>query len=231
VNGWKTAHFHLAKRLTCPIKLNMQKIYLLLPLTGAILLCGCDKQAKINNEKIQILAQNIIQFEQNQSKQMAAFQSQLTSLAPMLDKMNNSYFEKNRDDALFFHTNTLFLLLTIGKQIESQLQAADTERQAQNSLMYNYHTNEMDAVHFNAAQIQGAMTGQEGRIENNVNAETRRANANLGDELLKQIKLSAPDAVETARQRKMEADMAQIQRDLDAIKARLGITNQPASQP
>ncbi|HEY1719477.1 MAG TPA: hypothetical protein VGH42_14450 [Verrucomicrobiae bacterium] len=209
----------------------MQKIYLLLPLTGAILLCGCDKQAKINNEKIQILAQNIIQFEQNQSKQMAAFQSQLTSLAPMLDKMNNSYFEKNRDDALFFHTNTLFLLLTIGKQIESQLQAADIERQAQNSLMYNYHTNEMDAVHFNAAQIQGAMTGQEGRIENNVNAETRRANANLGDELLKQIKLSAPDAVETARQRKMEADMAQIQRDLDAIKARLGITNQPASQP
>src|SRR5271170_6131663 len=114
----------------------MQKICFLLSLAGAVLFCGCNKQAKINNQKIDVLNQKIIQLEQIQSKQMEALQLQLTSLAPMLDKMNNSYFEKNRDDALFFHTNTLYLLLTIGKQIEAQLQAADTEREAQNSQAY-----------------------------------------------------------------------------------------------
>jgi hypothetical protein len=210
----------------------MQKICLLLSLAGAVLLCGCDKQAKINNEKIELLAQNIIQFEQNQSKQMAVIQSEQTSLAPMLDKMNNSYFEKNRDDALFFHTNTLFLLLTIGKQIESQLQAADTEREMESSLLHSYHTNEMDRMHSDAAQIQGAMAGQESRVEDEVNAETRRVAANLSNELLKQIKLSAPDEVEIARHREMEADIAQIRRDLDQIKTQIGqITNQPAIRP
>jgi len=205
----------------------MQKICLLLSLAGAVLFCGCDKQTKINSEKIQILSQNIIQFEQNQSKQMASLQSQLTSLAPMLDKMNNSYFEKNRDDALFFHTNTLYLLLTIGKQIEAQLQAADAESEAQNSLAYYYHTNQLGAMYLSAAQMEDTMDSRESRIEDKINAETRR----VSDALLKQIKLSAPDAVETAKRKEMEADVAQIQRDLDQIKSRLGITNQPAARP
>ena len=76
-------------------------------------------------------------------------------------------------------------------------------------------------------QIQDAMAGQEKRIEDNVNAETRQTGAGLGDELLKQIKLSAPDAVETARLKEMEADVAQIRRDIDAIKVQLK-NNQPA---
>src|ERR1700744_2776094 len=102
----------------------MQKKYLILTCLGASLFCGCDKQAKINSEKIQTLSQKIAEVEQVQSKQMAVIQSELASLAPTMDKMNNNYFEKNRDDALFFQTNTLFLLLTVGKQISAQLGVA-----------------------------------------------------------------------------------------------------------
>src|ERR1700733_4969241 len=120
----------------------MQKTYLLLSLTAVVLFCGCNKHAKLNSAKIDILSQKIIQLEQSQSKQTAVIQSQLTSLAPMLDKMNNYYFEKSHDDAFFYHTNTLFLLLTVGQKIESQLQVADTERAAQNSLANFYHTNQ-----------------------------------------------------------------------------------------
>jgi hypothetical protein len=209
----------------------MKNIHLLLTLAGAVLLCGCNKQAKINNEKIEILSQKIIQLEQSQSRQMAAIQSQLTSLTPMLDKMNNYYFEKSHDDAFFYHTNTLYLLLTVGQKIESQLQVADAGREAQNSLAFSYHTNQTATMYLCAAQIKDTMTGQESRIENNVNAETRRVGEALGDAVLKQIKLSAPDAIEAARRKEMEADVAQIQRDIDMIKARLGITNQPAAKP
>jgi hypothetical protein len=209
----------------------MQKIYFLLPLAGAVLLCGCGKQAKINSEKIEALSQKIVQLEQNQAKQMAVIQSELASLAPMLDRMNNSYFAKNHEDEFFYHTNTLYLLLTVDKKIESQLQIADLERASENSLAYYYHTNQTDTMYFCLAQIRDALAGQESRIEDNVNAETKKVGANLSDALLKQIKLSVPDAAENARRREMEADVAQIKRDLAAIKARLETTNQPAARP
>lgn len=209
----------------------MQKTFLLLSLSGAVLLCGCNQQTKINSQKIDLLSQQIVQLEQAQSKQMALLQTQLISLAPELDKMNNSYFEKNRDDALFFHTNTLYLLLTIGKQIELQLQTADAESAAQNSQVYSYHTNQISTAYLCAAQIEDAMTAQESRMEDNINAETRRVSAALNDALLKQIKLSsAPDAAEIARRKEMEIEVAQIQRDLDIIKVRLASTNQPAAR-
>jgi hypothetical protein len=221
----------------------MNKTHILLSLTGAALLCGCDKQTKINSEKIQMLSQNIIQFEQNQAKQMAAIQSQLTSLAPRLDQMNSSYFAKNRDDEFFYHTNTLYLLLMVDKKIEAHLQVADTKSEAESLRAYSYHTNEMDLLQFYAAQIQDAMTsqesrmrdalaGQEARIEAKVNAETRQTGTNLSDELLKQLKLLAPDADETARRKEMTADVAQIKRELEQIQVQLGqMTNPPAARP
>ena len=210
----------------------MKKTSLLVALTGAALLCGCGKQTKINTEEIKILSQQMVQLQQTQAKQMAAIQSELTSLAPMLDKINNFYFEKARDDALSYHTNTLYLLLAVDKNIESELQIAATEREADSSLAYSYHTNEMDLLNFQATQIQDAMAGQESRIGDKVNAETRRVGADMSDELLKQIKLSAPDEVEIARRRELAADVAQIKRDLDQIKAQLGqMTNQPAARP
>jgi hypothetical protein len=205
----------------------MKKTYLLICAASMALFCGCDKQAKINSAKIEVLSQKIVQLEQSQSKQLALIQSQLASLTPMLDKMNNYYFEKGHDEAFFFHTNTLYLLLTIGQKIESQLQTADAGRAAQNLLVYSYHTNQTATMYLYTAQIQDAMTGQESRVENNVNAETRR----MGDELLKQIKLSAPDAVEIARLKEIETDVVQMQQDIVLIKTRLGITNQPAIGP
>jgi len=210
----------------------MKKTCFFLVLAVTAFLCGCGKQTKINTAKIEILSQQMVQLQQSQAKQMAAIQSQLASLAPMLEKINNFYFEKARDDALSYHTNTLYLLLAVDKNIESQLQVADSEREADSSLVYSYHTNEMDLVSFYATQIQDAMMTQESRIEDKVNAETRRVGANMSDELLKQIKLSAPDEAESARRRQMEADMAQIKRDLDQIKAQLGPpAGPPAARP
>ena len=198
----------------------MKKTFLLLSLAGTALLCGCDKQTKINSEKIELLSRNIIQFEQNQVRQMATIQTELTSLGPMLDKMNDFYFEKSHDQAFFFHTNTLYLLLMVDKKIESQLQLADTERAAQNAQAYDYYTNQMATLF----QVQDALAAQEGRIEDKVNAETKRAS----DELQQQIKLLAPDAAEIARRQEMAATVAEIKRELDQVKAQLGeLTNPP----
>jgi hypothetical protein len=199
----------------------MKKIFLLLSLASTALLCGCDKQTKINSEKIELLSRNILQFEQNQIRQMATIQTELTSLGPMLDKMNDFYFEKSHDQAFFFHTNTLYLLLMVDKKIESQLQLADTERAAQNVEAYDYYTNQMATLF----QVQDALAAQEGRIEDKVNAETKSAS----DNLQQQIKLLAPDAAAIARQQEMAATVAEIKRELDQVKAQLGaLTNQPS---
>src|ERR1039458_8983622 len=172
-------------------------------LAGAVLLCGCGKQTKINTEEIKLLSQQMVLLQQTQARQMAEIQTQLTSLAPMLDK-----------------------------NIESQLQVADAERQSSGSLMYSFHTNEMDLLNFYAVQNQDAMTTQESRIVDKVNAQTRQAVADVRDELLKQIKLSAPDEAATARMKKIESDVAQIRLDLDQIKLQLAqMTNQPAARP
>ena len=205
----------------------MKKTGLLLTLIGATLLVGCDKETKINSEKINLLSQNIIQLEQSQAKQMAVLQSELNSLAPRLDKINDFYFEKSHDDAFFYHTNTLFLLLTVGQRIEAQLQMADTKSDAEKSLAYYYHTNQTGTMYLCSMQIQDAMSTQEKRIEDNVNAQTVRMGAALSDELLNQMKLLTPDAAEITRQKDMEAEVAQIKADLDQIKAQLEITNHP----
>ena len=205
----------------------MQKIYILLPLAGAAFLCGCDKQTQVNTEKIQALSQKIIQLQQNQARELAALQSQLASLPPMLDKMDSYYYAKGHDDALFYHTNSLQLLLAVDRKIVAQFQDASTERETANSLSYYYHTNQTDTMFFCAAQIEEAMAGQEKRIEDTVNAETRRVGAGVADELQQQIKLSAPDKAEIARRMEMETEVTQIQHDIELIKARLGITNAP----
>ena len=205
----------------------MKQIYFLLPLTGAVLFCGCNKQTKINTEKIEALSQQVAQLEQTQSRQMTAIQSQLTALTPALDKINSSYFEKSHEDAFFFHTNTLYLLLTVDRKIEAQLQVAETERQADSSLAYYYHTNQNDTMYFCVAQIENSMEGMETRMADKMNTKTRQ----VGDELLGQIKLAVPDETEISRRKEMAADLVQIKNNLAEIKARLGITNSPAARP
>ena len=188
---------------------------------AALLVCGCDKQAKINSAKIDILTRNLLQFEQAQAKQTAAVQAQLTALEPMLDKMNDYYFEKSHDEAFFFHTNTLYLVLAVDKKIEAQLQVADTERVAQNAQTYGYYTNQMGMLFL----LQDALAGQEGRITDKVNAETKQLSAAATDALMNQIKLLVPDADEIARRKELAADVAEIKRELEQIKAQLAPAN------
>ncbi len=163
--------------------------------------CGCSKQTRLNGEKIEALSQKIARLEQDQSRQVAAIQTQLAALTPALDKINNSYFEKSHEDAFFFHTNTLYLLLTVDRKIEAQLQVAEKERQSDSSLAYYYHTNQTDTMYFCVAQLENAMQAQETRMVDNINAETRR----VGEGVAAQIRSSAPDEAEIARRKEMEA--------------------------
>ena len=199
----------------------------MLPLTGAVLLCGCDQQAKLNGEKIEALSQQVIQLQQNQLREITALQTQLTALTPALDKINNSYFEKSHEDAFFFHTNTLYLLLTVDRKIEAQLQVAETERQADSSLAYYYHTNQTDTMYFCVAQIENALEAQGAQIADKVNTQTRVT----GDQVMGQIKLLVPDDAEIARRKELAAEVSELKQDLDEIKAQLKITSAPPAQP
>ena len=205
----------------------MKQTYFLLPLIGAALLCGCNKQTKINTEKIEALSQQVIQLQQSQTRQMAAIQSQLAALTPALDKINGSYFEKSHEDAFFFHTNTLYLLLTVDRKIEAQLRVAETERQADSSLAYYYHTNQNDTMYFCIAQIENSLEGMEGRMLDKISTQTRVT----GDQIMGQIKLLAPDQAEIARRQELAADVSQIKLELDQIMAYLKLTNSPPAQP
>ena len=113
------------------------------------------------------------------------------------------------------------------------MKTAAAERQTDHSLAFAYHTNELDLMNFYAAQIKDAMSGQEGRIEDKVNAGIRQTGTDLRDELVKQIKVLAPDEAEIARRRQLEADVAQIKRQIEQIQAQLGkmATSMPAVRP
>lgn len=197
--------------------MKKSSLCLWLAVASVALLCGCDKQAKLNSAKIDLLSRNIVQFEQGQAREMAAIQAKLTSLGPMLDKINGSYFEKNHDQAFFFHTNTLYLILMVDKQIEAHLQQADTERAAQNAQVYAYYTNQVGMTYLCSTQIQNALMAQEGRM----NEKIGRAVADLREELQRQIKSVIPDAGEIARRKQAAADVAEIKRELSQIQAHL----------
>ena len=64
----------------------MKNLFLAVLFSSTILLCGCDKQAKINSQKIDALSETVAHQEQIQSKQMAFLQAQMAMLAPQLDK-------------------------------------------------------------------------------------------------------------------------------------------------
>jgi len=220
--------FHRRVREAWPhLKLNMHKIRVFVLLIVAGFLCGCNKQAKINSQKIDTLSQRITQLEQNQAKQMQILQAELNELAPELNRVNSAYFEKDRDAALFFHTNTLYLLLTIGKQIESQLQLADSEREAQNGLNYAYHTNELGALYICTAQLSQALVDQQKAIVDSVNAETRNAIASSQDAVIAQIKAATtPDPAVAVWRQNMQTELAQLEGKVNALNARLQ-TNSP----
>ena len=210
--------------------MNLKLQLLILCLASGLVLCGCDKQAKINSQKIDVLSEKMVHLEQIHAKQFAILQAQMAMLAPQLDKEASAYFEKNHDYALFFHTNTLFLLITIGKKIEAQLQAAESVQADQNFLAYKYHTNQISTTYLGAAQIEEEMTALAKRLEQKINAETWQSSAALSNALMNQIVISAmPSAPEVAWKQQMESQLIQIKRDLEAIKTRLANTNEPAA--
>lgn len=213
----------------------MQKIHLLLVLAGAACLCGCDKETQVKTQKIDVLTQKIFILQQSQARQLAAIESQLAALPPFLEKLENNYYVRSQDRALFYQTNTLYFLLTMDKKIQAQFQLADAAHKASDALAYYYHTNQTDTAYFCAGQIADAMDAQEKRIEDAVNAETRRASSTLGDTVAAQIKSLSPDPAqvkaEAARRMEMAARLDQIQRELDQIKALLKSTNSPALRP
>jgi len=211
----------------------MQKtwLYLLLP---AVLACGCDKQTKINTAKIDALTQRLAVLQQIQSNQLAEVRAQLAALAPTLGKLNGTYYEKSHEDAFFFHTNTLYLLLMVDQKIEAELQTAAAERQAEHELAHAYHTNQLGTMALVATLTSDAIAAMEGRLETNVAAETSRATAALGEKLAAQIRASAPDAAELAWRQQMAADLAQLKSGLAQITAqleKLSATHPPATAP
>jgi hypothetical protein len=209
----------------------MQKIQLLLALAVVVFVCGCDQQVQTNTQKIDVLTQKMFILQQNQSQQLAAIQAQLAALPAQLDKMEQAYHAKAQEKSLFYHTNNLYLLLAIDKKIQAQFQLAAAGSEAANAQAHAYHTNETDTAFFCASQIADALATQEKRIVENVNAETRRASTTLGGDLTSQIKQSAPDKTDAARLKEMEAALREIQRDLDLLQARLGLTNPSAARP
>ena len=207
----------------------VRQIFLIL---GAAWFCGCEKQAKTNGEKLDSLAGRLARQEQVQSNKMLLLQAQLALLAPQLDKETAEYFEKNKDAALFFHTNTLFLLLRIDRHIEEQLAAAAAERAGQNETIHNYHTNQLGTLLYCTAQIEETMQNQLNQLEEKINAESARLNAASSNALIQQMKNPAPTAAdEIAWRKQIQVELAAFRHELEMLKSRLPAapTNLPAA--
>jgi hypothetical protein len=200
-------------------------------LTGSVAwFCGCEKQAKINGDKLDQLTDRFAREEQMQSNKMLLLQGQLALLGPQLDKEAGDYFAKNHEAALFFHTNTLFLLLTIDQHIEAQLQTTETELAAQARTLYHDHTNELGTLLLSAAHIEETVQGQLNQLEEKINAESARVNSATSNALMQELKLTpAPTADELAWRKQISDELANLRRELEAIKTRFNpaATNLP----
>jgi hypothetical protein len=210
----------------------MPRIQLLSALAAAAMLCGCDKQVQVNTQKIDAVTQKMFAVQQAQSKQLADLQAQLAVLASRMDKTAADYYVQSQDKALFYHTNTLYFLLTIDKKIQSELQLAEAARASDSSRAFFYHTNTLDTIYFCTSQIADALTAQEKRLQDSVKTETAQWGKTLGDELASRKKVAAEDHDEMMKQlAALQTKLAQIQSDLNQLKAQIGGANRPASQP
>lgn len=196
------------------------------------MLCGCDKQVQVNTQKIDAVTQKIFAVQQAQSKQLTDLQAQLAALANRLDKTEADYYVQSQDKALFYHTNTLYFLLTIDKKIQSELQLAEAARASAGNRAFFYHTNTLDTIYFCTSQIADALTAQEKRIKDSVKTETAQWGKTLGDELASRKQVAAEDHDEMMKQlAALQAKLAQMQTDLNQLKAQIGGANRPAGQP
>lgn len=199
-------------------------------LAGAILLCGCNKDIRIKTEKIDELTRQMFTMQQEQARQLAEMRSQLSALPVHLDKTQLDYFVKGQEKALFYQTNALFLLLAVDKKIQAQFLEAAEARVAANQQAIAIHTNETELALYCTAQITAALASQEKSIQENVSEEIQLASATLGNNLTNLVQQLAADKSDANRLKTLESELAQIQRDLSLIKARLGITNATLAQ-
>jgi hypothetical protein len=197
----------------------------------AALLCGCDKQTQVKTEKIDVLTQKMFILQQSQAKQLEAIQSQLAALQARLDKSSKAesdYFLQSQDRALFYHTNTLYFLLTVDKKIQGQFDLAAAAREDAKTRALFYHTNLLDTVYFCTSQVADGMAAQEKRIEDNLNAQSTLMFKSLGEQLADQAKTAEANQAEAVKRiESLETRLAQIQRDLDQLKTHLVNLSKP----
>lgn len=203
----------------------MKMNHSILAVAAVLLFCGCNKDIRAKTEKIDELTRQMFAMQQEQARQLAEMRSQLSALPVHLDKTQLDYFVKGQEKALFYQTNALFLLLAVDKKIQTQFQEAAEARAAANQQAYVYHTNETDLAVFTATQTAAALAAQETRILEKLSAELQSAKAELGGALTNQVQQLAADRSEATRLQTIEMQLAQLRRDLDLIKTRLGITN------
>jgi hypothetical protein len=207
----------------------MQKKFILAALAGLALVCGCNKDIRSNTEKIDALTQKMFVLQQKQAQQLANVQKLLASLPVQLDETQLEYFVKGQEKALFYQTNVLFLLVTVDKRIQSQLQEAADARAAASKTAHDYHTNETELTLYSAAQIIGALTEQEQRIMAKVQTDIQQSTASVGNLLTNQIRQLAADKSVENQLKSIAASLAQLQRDLEQIKTRMAATTNSAA--
>lgn len=206
----------------------MKKGLIHILLAGAVLaFVGCDNQTKLTMEQIAEQTRKLTVLQENQAKQIAQLQAQLAELGPRLDNMNSAYFEKSYTDAFFFHTNTLYLLLAVDRQIESALKAVETKQQTEHDLAYFYHTNLLASLRDYQVETKAAFLDQTKQLATNIINDSHQIAAALAE----QVQGLAPDEKELARRQQLVDDLLQIKADLAQIKARFAITNLPAAKP
>lgn len=215
--------FCLEMRVASCLNEMVMRVFRILFLAAvAAIFSGCEKQAKLNNEKLDQLAARLAQQEMVQSNKMLLIQAQLALLAPQLDKEASEYFEKNRDAALFFHTNTLYLLLNIDKHIETQLEKAELERAGISNAMFSYHTNQISTTLYGVAQVEETTQDQLNKLEERLNAEAARLSHTTSNALMQEIIRPAELTTnEIAWRKEMQDTLAAIRRELESLKARL----------
>lgn len=199
---------------------------LLLAMTAA--LCGCNKQVQVNTEKIDVLTRKMFAVQQDQSKQLAEIQAQLAALAARQNKTAADYFASNQERALFYHTNTLYFLLTVDKKIQAEFQLAQAAGNTAGDRAFFYHTNELDTLYFCTTQIANALAAQEKRLTDSLKTETGQLDAAMAS----QKNAATADHAETLKRiQAIEASLAQVQTALGQLQVQLGKLSAPATPP
>ena len=158
-------------------------------ITAAALLCGCDNQTKSDTAKIEALAHKIDVVYSNSillfSNQMD-LASEIISVKRDMGQMNYYYFTNSHQDALFYYTNTMHVLLLLDKKLDLQFKVAEAQSQADKESI-------QDTINTETKRV---VSGNEKILEMKVNSavlDIKSDNIPMGTDLkLIKIKLDIP---------------------------------------